>query len=73
MKHNIRRIEPYTPHWHKLMRDVAETYAPEIYPCGTCGHPVVSGYCCNTCQSANPRAESDIRVGNLIRAKKETT
>jgi hypothetical protein len=29
-------------------------YAPPINPCRECGWPVISGYCCTTCGSAEP-------------------
>ena len=38
---------------------VAFDFAPRIYPCATCGHPVASGYCCMTCGSGNPREPED--------------
>ena len=29
-------------------------FAPEIYPCAKCRHPVARGYCCHTCGTGTP-------------------
>jgi len=34
--------------------ELAFMYAPHIYPCAKCGHPVAHGYCCGTCGDTNP-------------------
>lgn len=34
--------------------ELAFRYAPEIYPCKTCNHPVASGYVCGTCDDDSP-------------------
>lgn len=49
----VRKIEPYTRKWEKLANELARTYQ-QIKPCRDCGHPVLDGYCCQTCGSSNP-------------------
>ena len=49
----VRKIKPYTRKWEKLANELARTYQ-QIKPCGYCGHPVLDGYCCQTCKSINP-------------------
>lgn len=41
----------------KLVGAVALMYSPSIYICAHCGYPVASGYCCTSCNSANPRGD----------------
>ena len=53
----MKNIKPYTKYWDRLANVEARTFAPEIYPCATCGYPVVEGYCCPNCKSNNPRVE----------------
>lgn len=50
----LKKMESDTPEWHKLANSLARSFCPPIYPCGTCGHPVVSGYCCSFCHSVEP-------------------
>ena len=33
---------------------MAEAYLPRMYPCKTCGSPVVKGYVCLYCDDDNP-------------------
>lgn len=40
--------------WIKDAVQLAMAYAPAVYGCRTCGHPVVEGYCCHTCGSGDP-------------------
>lgn len=54
----MKKIDPYTPHWEKLANQVARCFAPLIYPCGECGYPVASGYCCTFCHCSDPSAKS---------------
>ena len=50
-----RKMTPHTARWERLANEVARIYCPPIYACATCGYPVVDGYCCTKCGSANPR------------------
>jgi len=49
----IKKIEPYTIKWEKLANALARSWVI-IKPCRECGYPVISGYCCGTCNSVNP-------------------
>jgi hypothetical protein len=53
-KRKVRKIEAYTPRWEKEANNLARGYCPTIRPCKDCGHPVISGYCCDFCNSVNP-------------------
>ena len=48
---NYKKIkDPETSNTYKRERiQMALFYAPEIYPCPNCGHPVARGYICQTC------------------------
>ena len=47
--------DPYTSRiYHKEKIELAFSYAPRIYPCNRCGHPVADGYICITCGNENP-------------------
>ena len=35
--------------FRKESTQLAFFYAPQIYPCPNCGHPVARGYICQTC------------------------
>ena len=50
----IAKIEPYSDDWQREANAIARDFAPPIKPCADCNHPVVKGYCCNTCGSSNP-------------------
>jgi len=45
--------------YEREANNLARTYAPDIYPCKKCGHPVVSGYCCTFCNDENPSASPE--------------
>lgn len=50
-----KKIKPPTPAQYRNAKiQEALRFAPPIYPCADCGWPVVKGYCCNTCGSADP-------------------
>ena len=34
--------------------EVLQDFAPAVYPCVVCHHPVVNGFCCTTCGSSEP-------------------
>jgi len=55
----IKKIKPYTARWEREANKVARTYAPEIYPCETCGYPVATGYCCGYCGSCDPSCPNE--------------
>lgn len=48
-----RKIKPYTRRWEALANEEARA-AVRIHPCRDCGGPVLYGYCCVRCGSANP-------------------
>jgi len=52
-KSGIKKIEPYTTQWERMADNLARAMI-EIKACNVCGHPVVSGYCCTTCNDVNP-------------------
>lgn len=45
----VKKIKPYTNKWERLAGEVARQFVGDIYPCGTCGYPVVKGYICIHC------------------------
>jgi hypothetical protein len=44
---------------------LARSYCPVMHPCKDCGHPVIKGYCCETCGCDDPVDRSNIRVLNV--------
>ena len=42
----------------------AMQFCPRIYPCKTCGWPVVDGYVCTTCGDTDPSANVSEEVSN---------
>ena len=54
--------DPYTSRIYKQEAiELAFMYAPVIYACKHCNHPVAQGYCCGTCGSDEPeRANHEI-------------
>jgi hypothetical protein len=40
--------------YNKLAIELAFHYAPKIYPCKKCEHPVAKGYCCGFCGDKSP-------------------
>jgi hypothetical protein len=53
----MRKIEPYTPRWEKEANRLARDYCPSILACKKCGHPVIDGYCCDSCGTNEPYLE----------------
>lgn len=50
------KVKPPTQaEYEKRRLQILLSYAPRTYPCGSCGWPVIDGYCCNTCGDTNPR------------------
>lgn len=47
-------IDPDGKYWEKLANEMARAFAPDIYPCCKCNHPVITGYCCTNCGDDNP-------------------
>jgi hypothetical protein len=58
MAKKIRKITPYTPAWEREANALARSYAPTMYPCKKCGHPVGHGYCCTGCGDSDPSTAS---------------
>lgn len=48
------KLDPESEEWDRIAGDVAMSYCPVIYPCRHCFYPVISGYCCTSCGSAEP-------------------
>ncbi len=47
--------DPQTSRKYREEADVLGSgFAPRIYPCQKCFHPVADGYCCMTCGDASP-------------------
>ncbi len=57
----IEKMDPDSPEWVRAANRLARCFAPRIYPCTDCGHPVASGYCCTTCGSADPGRKPDTK------------
>ena len=53
-KPKIKVFKGTEEEWLKLATNVAFSYAPAIYHCVHCNHPVADGYCCGYCGSAEP-------------------
>lgn len=53
---NYKKIKyPWKSKTYKIEAiELAYGYCPRIYPCGKCGHPVITGYCCTICGTAKP-------------------
>jgi hypothetical protein len=51
----MTKMQPYTNQWHDIAAAMQRSFAPPVYPCGTCGYPVIKGYCCTNCHSMNPQ------------------
>ncbi len=50
----IKKIEYLSEEYNREVNRLARDFCPPIRPCHTCGHPVVSGYCCTFCGETNP-------------------
>lgn len=48
------QLDPASEEWDRIAGDVAMSYCPTIYPCRHCFYPVITGYCCTSCGSAEP-------------------
>jgi hypothetical protein len=53
-KYEVEKIEPYSERYRNLEYSMLKGYAPAVYPCQKCGHPVIKGYCCTNCRDSNP-------------------
>jgi DNA-directed RNA polymerase subunit RPC12/RpoP len=55
----VRKIKnPETSRTYQAeARDLMLSFCPIIYPCSKCGHPVIKGYCCTTCNTEFPEHE----------------
>lgn len=54
MGRKVKKVKAYTRKWEKEANILARLYCPTIKPCIDCGHPVIIGYCCETCGSVKP-------------------
>ena len=43
--------------WEQAANNLARGFAPRIYPCKSCGSPVLSGYCCDFCGESDTSDE----------------
>ena len=59
MKTNKKMLEEDSSEYRKMAISTAFNYCPLIYPCADCGGPVVTGYCCCRCGSADHRDGED--------------
>ena len=41
--------------YRRLAAGLAMQWAPPIYQCQKCWHPVIDGYCCSFCGDENPK------------------
>ena len=48
------RFTPYSRRWEQAANELARSYCPDIYACQHCSSPVITGYCCTYCGSAEP-------------------
>lgn len=55
----MKKIDSDSAEYKKKAISIAFDFAPQIYPCAKCGHPVASGYCCSGCGTGSPRDEFD--------------
>ena len=49
----VKLMNPYSLEWELAANRLARSWV-NIVACRDCGSPVVSGYCCNTCESTLP-------------------
>lgn len=47
-------MPPSEAAYRRAAASLAISYAPDIYPCGECSWPHISGYCCTYCGSSEP-------------------
>lgn len=47
-------IKLYGRKWNKEAQSLARDFAPQIYQCKKCTHPVAYGYRCTFCGDSNP-------------------
>jgi len=50
---------PYSDEWYNEANALARSFAPPIYPCCKCNHPVVKGYCCGSCGDNDPSSPKE--------------
>ena len=48
------RMDRNSPEWERQANRLARDFCPGIHACADCGGPVVRGYCCTRCGSADP-------------------
>lgn len=53
-----KSMKPYTNEWERAANALARS-AISIIACRHCGHPVVNGYCCQTCGSGDPGGDEE--------------
>ena len=51
----MTKMQPYSNEWMMIADTLRKSFAPPVYPCGTCGYPVIQGFCCSNCHSMNPQ------------------
>lgn len=67
----IKYLEPYSEEWHKLNYKVLQQ-SYSTHACKNCGHPVISGYCCEFCRDENPYYETKKVIKENEGSNKET-
>jgi DNA-directed RNA polymerase subunit RPC12/RpoP len=67
----MNKPNPDGRRYRAAMIELALSYAPRMYPCGSCGWPVADGYCCSTCGSDNPREARPIKRKYMTQDKND--
>ena len=57
-KKSWKPMKPYSKEWENSANSLARN-AIDIHACKHCGHPVIKGYCCQTCGSGDPGGDED--------------
>lgn len=52
---NWLHLDPESDEWQHLAGEVAMAHVGDMYPCKTCGYPVIDGYCCQGCGEQSPQ------------------
>lgn len=58
-KNEKPRLVSYSQEWEEAVNRIARSFAPMIYSCKKCDHPVVRGYCCTGCGDPDPSSAED--------------
>ena len=53
-------MNPDSEEWEALANQVARNFVSSIFPCVSCGLPVISGFCCSHCGEGDPCGEGGV-------------